>query len=258
MLPYIEQPHFHLGPLPIHGFGILVALAVLIGSEILRRRAVAVGLSGALAQRLVTWVLVGGFLGAHLVDRFIYFPRETMEDPQTILMIWQGISSFGGFLGGTLGAVWFLRREKLGPDVWRYLDVVAYALPFGWVFGRTGCFVAFDHPGIETTFWLGERFTDGRVHHNLGFYEALYTILICVVVYVCGRKPRAPGFFVALLAIVYTPFRFAIDYLRIRDARYLGLTPAQYGAVAAFLLGVWILRRGRAAAASVPAQPSTP
>jgi phosphatidylglycerol:prolipoprotein diacylglycerol transferase len=243
MIPYFEQPSISLGPVSIHAFGVLLAIAVWLGHRIFRARLQRAGLDVLVGDRLLFWVLVPGFVGAHLVDRLVYFPGETLEDPLSILKIWKGISSFGGFLGAIVGATVFTRTTgALRGRTWGYLDAVAYAFPFGWIFGRTGCFVAFDHPGAPTTFFLGERYSDGRVIHNLGLEEALYTIAVAGLFALLGRRRRFTGFFVGLLPIVYSPFRFILDYLRARDVRYFGLTPAQYGAVALLIVGVLILK----------------
>jgi phosphatidylglycerol:prolipoprotein diacylglycerol transferase len=257
VIPYIAQPHLSLGPISIHAFGVLVALAMIVGMRFVRRRAAADGLDPMVADRLVTWVLVGGFIGAHLVDRFLYFREETFANPITILKFWEGISSFGGFVGAIVAAVLFFRRESALP-CWRYLDCVAYGFPFGWIFGRLGCTVAFDHPGVPTTFFLAERDAEGIVRHNLGLDEALFTMLISALFYYLGRKGRRPpGFFVAMLAIVYTPVRFLFDFLRTRDVRYLGLTPGQWGAIALLIVGVLLLQAAKKRGEAEAPPPST-
>jgi phosphatidylglycerol:prolipoprotein diacylglycerol transferase len=255
MIPYFRQPSLHLGPLAIHAFGILVVCAVMLGTAILQRRALAMGLRDADSSRFVSWILLGGFAGAHLVDRFVYFPRETLVDPISILRFWEGLSSFGGFLGGTTGALLFFRRHARPGSAWKYADSFAYAFPFGWIFGRLGCFVAYDHPGRETHFWLAQRYSDGIIRHNLGLDEALYTVGIAVLFAALGRRPRFTGFFVALLLMVYAPFRFTVDFLRIVDVRYAGLTPGQYGCLALLALGlaIWRARRTHAIPSAVPA-----
>jgi len=255
VIPYFEQPRISLGPITIHAFGVLVAVAMIVGMRFVRRRAAADGLKPLVADRLVTWVLVGGFIGAHLVDRLIYYPAETLARPLTLLMFWDGLSSFGGFVGAIVGALQFFRKHPQLPR-WRFLDCVAYGFPFGWIFGRLGCTLAFDHPGLETTFFLGQRYTDDKVRHNLGLEEMLYTILIAALFHHLGKKSRPPGYYVAVLAIVYAPVRFLFDFLRKNDVRYAGLTPGQWGALALIVVGVVLLRMAQKREGEAEASPS--
>jgi phosphatidylglycerol:prolipoprotein diacylglycerol transferase len=249
MIPYFAQPSFSLGPITIHAFGVLVAVGILIGMRLIRRRAATWGLDPITAERLTIWILLGGFACAHLIDRLVYFPSDALANPWSLLRFWEGLSSFGGFLGAVLGAAFFVRHEHLGAQKWPYLDVVAYAFPTSWFFGRTGCFLAFDHPGLATDFALAQRYTDGMVRHNLGLDEALYTLPVALLFLWLGeRRLRAPGFFVGLLAVLYAPVRFLLDFLRFDDVRYFHFTPGQYGAAALLGVGVLILRR-------VPAHP---
>jgi phosphatidylglycerol:prolipoprotein diacylglycerol transferase len=239
-LPYIRQPSISIGPITIHAFGVLVAIAMLVGMRIVHRRASAQGLDGALADRLVTWILLGGFAGAHLVDRLVYYPAETIAEPIRLLRFWEGLSSFGGFIGAVVAA-WLFFRSHRHAQKWQYLDAVAYGFPFGWIFGRTGCFLAFDHPGLPTTFFLGQHDVNQVVRHNLGLEEALYTILIAALFWFLGRQRRAPGFFVGMLALIYAPVRFLFDFLRTQDVHYLGLTPGQWGALGLLGVGVYLV-----------------
>jgi phosphatidylglycerol:prolipoprotein diacylglycerol transferase len=243
MIPFFAQPAFRVGPITIHAFGVLVTCAVLVGAAIVRRRAESQGISEEVVRRFLEWVLIGGFAGAHLVDRLVYFPSETRHDPLSLLRFWESLSSFGGFAGGTIGAVLFFRRHAAAGVAWRCVDSFAYAFPFGWALGRAGCFVAYDHPGLPTTFVLGETYRDGIVRHNLGLEEALYTVAIALVFYILGRRPRFPGFFTGVFLLLYAPFRFATDFLRIIDVRYFGLTPGQYGCVALVLVAAAVLHR---------------
>lgn len=251
MIPYFAQPILRIGPLRISLFGGLVLLAVVVGVVVLRRRARHEGIDPSTAERLVWWVLLGGFLVAHLVDRLAYFPAETWEDPWSLLRFWEGLSAFGGFLGAVVVLALYLRRAKLRPHTWRYLDAIAYAFPFGWVVGRLGCFVAFDHPGTPTGLFLGQTYRDGVVRHNLGLEEALFTALIAALFLGLGRRPRRAGLFTGMLAVLYAPGRFLLDFLRIDEALYLGLTPGQWGSILLVVAGAavfWRSRRSRAAA----------
>src|SRR5262249_35799694 len=69
-----------------------------------------------------------------------------------------------------------------------------------------------------------------------------------VVVLEC--RPRPPGTSVAVLALLYAPVRFFLDFLRQTDlpgadARYLGLTVAQYGCIVLAGIGIALLVRDR-------------
>jgi phosphatidylglycerol---prolipoprotein diacylglyceryl transferase len=284
MIPYFEQPRLVLGPLTIHAFGVLVAVAVLVGHRVFRWKLKREGMDTVLGERLLTWVLVAGFICAHLFDRLVYYPGETLRDPVSLLKIWASLSSFGGFLGAVIGAWLFIRSQRgttpqgawgaggsaagapsrgdRDPvrvpeffDTWRYLDAVAFAFPFGWIFGRLGCFVAFDHPGLPTNFFLGMEDRNGVVIHNLGLEEAIFTVGLSAVFALLARRPRFPGFYLGLLPLLYAPYRFASDFLRVRDVRYLGLTPAQWGTLALLVLAAAILARGRRRATPPPPGP---
>jgi phosphatidylglycerol:prolipoprotein diacylglycerol transferase len=255
MIPYFAQPRLHLGPLTIHAFGVLVAIAVLVGHRMFRWKLRREGMDVVLGERLLTWVLVGGFICAHLVDRLVYYPGETLRDPVSLLKIWASLSSFGGFLGAVIGASLFIHRQRRTDqpvDTWRYLDAVAFAFPFGWIFGRLGCFVAFDHPGLPTQIFLGMQDQAGTVRHNLGLEEAIFTVGLSALFALLSRRPRFAGFYLGLLPLVYAPYRFASDFLRVRDVRYFGLTPAQWGTLALLALAAAILARGRRRASPPP------
>src|SRR5689334_13024968 len=69
-------PFFHLGqidaPIPIQWFGMIVAAGLIIGAIPLRRYAEWHGVSDDHIRGVLTWLLVTGFLGAHLFDVVAY------------------------------------------------------------------------------------------------------------------------------------------------------------------------------------------
>ena len=161
------------------------------------------------------------------------------------------MSSFGGFVGAICGLLIWRHRRKL-PAL-RVADAAAWAFPAAWFFGRMGCFDVHDPPGQVTDFFLGiEAYEFGHrpyeTRHDLGLYEVLWSAAVFGLYVWLDRKRRAPGFYVVLLPVLYTPIRFYLDFLRAipdegGDARYAGLTPAQYAAIALLLISLWLLRR---------------
>lgn len=273
MIPYFPQPGFHLfGPVTVHAFGAIVAVAVLTGWRMAVARARTKGLDTELFQDLLVYVVLSGFVVAHLYSVLAYFPREAMEDPLLLLKFWEDISSFGGFAGGLLGLWLFFRFKARDADAsarLRYLDVIAYVFPFAWAIGRVACTAAHDHPGTVTMFPLGISLKSpeaqayiaffyreaGRsadlpqpaalakmAFHDLGWYEFLYMSCLMVPAFLAlDRKPRPPGFFVIAFPLLYVPARFFLDFLRIGDARYFGLTPGQYAGIAVFLAAFFFM-----------------
>lgn len=275
MIPYFPQPEYHLfGPVTVHAFGAIVAVSLIVGWRMAVARARTKGLDPELFEDLLLYVVLSGFVVAHLYSVLAYFPREAMEDPLLLLKFWEDISSFGGFAGGLLGLWLFFRFKARNVDAatrLRYLDVIAYVFPFAWAIGRMACTVAHDHPGTVTTFPLGIslKYPEAQAYiasfyreagrlaelpspavlaqmafHDLGWYEFLYMLLLMVPAFlVLDRKPRPPAFFLIAFPLLYVPARFFLDFLRIGDARYFGLTPGQYAGIAVFLAAVFFMVR---------------
>jgi phosphatidylglycerol:prolipoprotein diacylglycerol transferase len=148
----IDLPYFHLGALdigiPIQWFGMIVAAGVLIGAVPLRRYAEWHGVSDDHIRGILTWVMIGGFLGAHEFDMIAYnwdkISDSTIHAPSSWWFLpvslwpsnwplpfrmWDGISSYGGFIGGGLGYaiyVWWKRLplRLFGPHARRPLASV--------------------------------------------------------------------------------------------------------------------------------------
>lgn len=241
MLPNLNVPPLKLfGPLEIHLFGVLVAVAVFLGYYLGRRRAVTLGLDPKLCEGGMVWAIIAGFALAHWVSAILYFPERVAAEPLYLLKFWDGIASFGGFIGGTLGAFLYFRRK--GVSFLDYAEAIMFGLVPAWVVGRLACTSIFDHPGLPTTFFLGMADEHGVIRHNLGLYEMLAALLLTGLIY--GLKNVRPfrGFHIALVMALYAPVRFLWDSLRIADKTYLGLTPGQYLSVGMFIVALaWII-----------------
>jgi len=255
-LPSCFHQPIHLGPLPLQPFGILVATGVLFGAWITRLRARYLGVDENEVRTLDGYVLVAGFLGAHVFDAIFYNWQKLKVEPWLLFKVWEGISSYGGFLGAAIGFVAFCRIHKVKRPL-VYADILVWGLLPGFAFGRMGCTTVFDHPGGHTDFFLGmvypyanlirEGVQPGDVIHNLGLYELIFLIfLIGVVTLVtwAGRK-RPVGFVAGITCMAYGPVRFMLDFLRWdqTDPRELGLTFAQYVSIATFLIGIAVMWR---------------
>jgi phosphatidylglycerol:prolipoprotein diacylglycerol transferase len=283
-------PYFHLGSLdvgvPIQAFGMLVAAGVLIGAALLRRYAEWHGVSDDHIRGLITWLLIFGFLGAHEFDVVAYqwdrIGDATVVQPAgwwflpeglwpsnwpLALRIWDGISSYGGFIGGALGFALYVWWKRL--PVRLFADVGLVGLLPAFSIGRLGCTVVSDHIGaaVDPERWysflamdyprklnlshLAEAYpgtSDFIRAWNLGFIELLYLVPVNAIVLWLAFRPtkRQPaGFVTALAGVVYAPVRFFLDYLRPEDTdpRYLGMTFAQWSSILVFGIAIYAARR---------------
>jgi len=244
LIPWFELGTWSIAGLGIHPFGVLVVVGILSGSWIAEWRAERTGVSGQLIAEFLFWTILIGFVSAMVLNLLIRYP-ERLLDPEMLFTTYPGLSSYGGFLGGTCAAACFCKKKHV--SVLLLGDIWSFAFPFAWLFGRAGCFVVHDHPGIVSDFFLAvdNYELEGVPRHDLGLYEVLWGVAVIPVFLWIGRKPRPRGCFVALLAVLYAAFRFPLDFLRIPqeaggDPRYLGLTLAQYASAVVLVLGILV------------------
>lgn len=259
LIPWFEVDPFVVdlpwgGQTALQPYGLLVWLGLAVGLVVAVLFAKKYDRSPMMVLDLAIFLVVFSFPISFLLNGLFYMPdtfQELIEDPSRFREIQIGLSSFGGALGAIVGGLVWRRFRK--QSLLRVGDAAAFAGPFGWSIGRLGCFVSHDHPGRISDFFLAvDDFRVGSPpyypRHDLGLYDMLVMIGISLVFLVLARKPRPVGFYVALLPILYMPFRFMLDFLRAPvgeggDVRYLGLTPGQYAAVALFGVGVVLMRR---------------
>jgi phosphatidylglycerol:prolipoprotein diacylglycerol transferase len=282
---------FHLGQItdaiPIQAFGVIVALGVLIGAALLRRYAEWHGLEDIKIRELTGWVTIAGFLGAHLFDCVAYQWDKLKHEPVLLFKVWDGISSYGGFIGGALGFAFYVWWKRLNPR--KMADITIVGLLPAFTIGRIGCTTVSDHIGalVSSDKWysflavdytgkeLKDHFPvlyanlDDGIHTawNLGLVELLYLIPINLLVLWLAFRPSKDkekpwtkgrpnaGFLGVLTGVLYAPVRFFLDYLRPEDSdpRYFGFTFAQYASVLAF--GIAIYAAVRVFKSGAPAEP---
>lgn len=255
-IPYFQLGVYYLNvpglntELPIDPWATLVCIGIVVGLEVARARAIKLGLDVRDIVDGAVFIVVSGFLMAHVVTVVFYKPERLQTDGiWAILRFWEGFASSGGFLGAVLGA-WVFYKLVRPRAALRHADIICFGFPFGWFFGRMGCGVVHDHIGAETTFPLAMRFPEWHsaagLRHELGLYEMAYMIPVMALFAYWGRQDRVPGFFLGWFAVLYAPIRFVFDFLRNTDLgnsdlRHFGLTIAQWGMIALFFAGIWLL-----------------
>ena len=243
MIPYVEIPSLHLwGPFTLQPFGLLVVVGCVVGYAVGHRYCRQIGLDVNSYRRLALWVTVSAFLMSHWASLGLYYPERLptilAQQPLQLLAIGASMSSYGGLGGGALGALLYGTLHRL--PLRAYGDALTVGWLAGWCFGRLGCAITHDHPGLHSDFMLAVQFPEGP-RHDLGWYEWLYTMGLNLLVLFMRRRPLPAGALMGLVSLCYGAGRFGLDFLRVGDARYSGLTPAQYGSIVLLFFGMWVL-----------------
>jgi phosphatidylglycerol:prolipoprotein diacylglycerol transferase len=253
--PYIDLPT-NIGPINL--FGVLLAIGVLFGSWLARVYCERNGLEDETLRWFGIRLIVWGFIGSFVLNTVFYEWDAFAHDPWDVTKK-LGISSFGAIVAGAIAFMVYTGLKKM--DRRRWADMAAWGAAGGWLFGRLGCALVHDHVGARSDFPLAVDFP-GRVGntlgkfpfdrhatetiraHDLGLYEFfLWCVLLLALVLLERWKGRRPGFLMGFLAVFYSIPRFLFEFLRpdLTDPRYGGLTFAQWGSIAAFVVGLYLL-----------------
>ncbi|HEV8042401.1 MAG TPA: prolipoprotein diacylglyceryl transferase family protein [Bryobacteraceae bacterium] len=222
MLPYYPQPVVHVGPFQIHAFGVLAAVAVVVGGRAILVRAHRQGIPVEQMFRFCFWVYICAMAGAFLSKAVLDDFPGLLVDPSRIFKANLGVRSVGGISSGFLaGLVWCRVHRLSALETLRRLDIIAYALPIGWLIGRLGCTLAHDHRGLASTSWVAVAFPEGP-RYDLGLIEFLFLIGMVTAFWWLDRRPRPVGFYLGLYGVVYGGFRIWLDTLHVQPGRFYG------------------------------------
>ncbi len=190
-------------------------------------------------------ILIGGRIGYS----FFYNLSITIENPLTIFYLWDGGMSFhGGFIGVILSIVYFCKKNKISFFI--ISDFVVKLVPIGLFTGRIGNFINGELMGKTTDLAWGVVFPkiDNLPRHPSQLYEAfLEGIVLFIVLNFIISKNVKVSYTTAYFLILYSLFRFFIEFLRLPDSHigylmFSWVTMGQILCIPMFFLGLYILK----------------
>ena len=194
---------------------------------------------------LILGIILGGRLGYIIFYNFDYYLDNILE----IFKIWEGgMSCHGGLLGVILASIWFAKKNNQNPYI--YLDIVSSVAPIWIFFGRIANFINSELYGLETSLPWGVKFIkiDNLYRHPSQLYEAIFEgiFLFVILVYLRSKiSMRIPGLISATFLIIYSTFRFVIEFVRVPDEQlgyiFLNLTMGQIISFIFFLIGGYLV-----------------
>ena len=165
---------------------------------------------------LIIGIIVGGRLGYILIYNLSFY----LNNPLDIFKIWQGGMSFhGGLVGVIFASTFFAKKNNQNPFL--YMDIVALVAAVGLFFGRIANFINSELYGNITNVPWAVTFIqiDNFPRHPSQLYEALLEglILFLLLIYFRNKFSKKPGVISGLFLIIYSIFRFIIEFYRMPD-----------------------------------------
>ncbi len=255
MLAAMDPVLVQIGPVVIRWYGVMMALAILLGLWLSGRLAPRFGIPVGIVDRhgvpFVLWLFVGARLG-YVVSH----PAPFLANPLEILRVDHGgLASHGAIATGLLYAWWLGHREGVSP--WSFTDLCAVWIPLANLLVRFGNFMNGELYGDRTTLPWGVVFptTPDGPRHPLQLYEMLTSAVLFAFVWHWAAHRRFPGQVFWQTMVCLSGVRFLLDLLRSED-RVIGfLTLGQLASLALLAVGLYVLAARRVPAAGPEQDP---
>jgi phosphatidylglycerol:prolipoprotein diacylglycerol transferase len=215
---------FRIGNFPITSYGLWLAAGLALALLVAARLAARDGLPRDKVFDLGLWAIVGGLLGSKL----LMFIVEPSVEIFSLDFLRSGGVFYGGLIGGFLAVAFIITYNKL--DFWKVADAFAPAVALGQAFGRQGCFAAGCCWGKPTKLFFGVHFTElGHEYTGVPIFgpageplylfptqliESFFMLAVFGSLYFLHKKKRFDGEIIALYGIIYSVFRFSIEFVR--------------------------------------------
>ena len=193
---------------------------------------------------IIIGIIIGGRLGYVIFYNLSYYSKNILE----IFMIWEGGMSFhGGLLGVIIATYIFSKKNNINPFL--FLDLISMSAPIGIFLGRIANFINSELYGKETNLYWSVKFEkiDNVFRHPSQIYEAIFEgIILFILLNFVFKKQiyKSPGFISAMFLIIYSTFRFFIEFTREPDVQIgyilLNLTLGQLLSFSFFMFGLFL------------------
>lgn len=212
---------FNIGPIPVHGYGLMIGIGIVAAMILIMTRAKGAGLDGDKAWKIVMWSTIVGFAGGKAMYMLVEH-EQLIKDPLSVIGS-SGFVVYGGIIAGLLFCLWYCKRSKV--SFLRYIDLFLPGLSVGQGFGRLGCLMAGCCYGREAHVheWgiifphgclapAGVELVPTQVYSSIGNFGIAAALLI--VDYATRKRTRTPGTLLGLYLILYGVGRFIIEMFR--------------------------------------------
>lgn len=238
---------FKIGPLTLHSYGLMLALAFLAGIWVMELQAKKFGLDRTLIVDFGVFVMVGAVIGSRSMYVLTHW-NEYAGNPWQALAVWEGgLTFYGGFILGALTAAVYCRVRKI--SFWTIADMAAPGFALGLGLGRIGCFLngcCFGKPSqrpwaVQFPAYGAADLAEGCAVHPTQLYEALFGFAAFGLLWALRNKKIFPGLSICLFFLLYGIWRFVSDQFRFYEQSQrwaFGLTNNQWISLGIILFAI--------------------
>ena len=229
---------FQLGPFSLRWYGLLIAIAVLLGLLLATRLGRQRGIEPALIADLLPILVLAAVFGARLY--YVIFEwRQYQLNWLDALAVWRGgIAIHGALIGGTIAVILYCRWRRIA--FWNLLDVLVPSVAMGQAIGRWGNFFNSEAFGLPTelpwklTIPFANRpveFLDQTTFHPTFLYESLWNLGVVALLLLLFRRASQgnlqlpAGALSCVYLLSYSTGRLWIEGLRIDPLCLAGTPP---------------------------------
>lgn len=256
---------FRIGPLVINSYGLMLALAFIVGLFLAIKKAEKKGIDSNIIVNLAFIVMISAIIGSRLF--YVLFHLEEFKGRwvYTFLPIQPdgsiglgGLIFLGGFLGALLSGGIYLYKKKI--SFLKVVDSVAPSLAIGLFFGRIGCFLngccfgkACDLPWAVTFpphSPAGYQMGNIAIHPTQ-LYSSAYGLLIFIILMLLDKKVHYDGFLFGVFLVLYGVSRFTVDFYRFYETQMFLIDGIEFNQLVSLLLVIGgivlllVLKRGK-------------
>ncbi|MBU39471.1 MAG: prolipoprotein diacylglyceryl transferase [Acidimicrobiaceae bacterium] len=253
-IPSPSSSSFHIGPIELRAYGLMIALGVLVAIWWCQKRWENKGGKAEEISEIMIWAVPFGLIGArlyHVITDWRSF-RGRWED---VPAIWQGgLGIPGGLILGVIVGVGIAKKK--GINTAKILDAVIPSIPIAQAIGRWGNWFNQELFGKPTELpWALEidvqhrpkNFITESTFHPTFLYEAVWNVLLAFLLARCDRaRLLKPGRLIGLWILGYGLGRLWVESLRIDNASLIfGVRVNIWMSLVAVVSGLLIVASGR-------------
>ena len=231
---------FPLGPIYVRFYGIILMLGALAGAWLATREAKRRGHEPEIVWDLLTYLLVGGIIGARIWHILTPPPSSGvtaswyLTHPLDAMAIWKGgLGIPGAIIGGAIVLYFYTRRHKLNFAEWA--DIASPSLALGQAIGRWGNYFNQELYGRPTDlpwkiFIAPEHrlpeYANVEHYHPLFLYESIWNLGNMFLLLWISRRfadRLKDGDIFLIYLVIYPIGRFLLDFLRLDASMVNGI-----------------------------------